>query len=76
MSEERPVPVAYPLRVAYYQRCPEWHLRSLPHIVDAAGVEICAMAQRRGHPGLYDQELDELAQQFVQAANTAWMNEY
>lgn len=76
MYEEKLPLVAYPLRVEYFQRCPEWHPRSLPRIVDANGKEICVMAQRPDHPGRYDQELDELAQQFVQAANTAWMAGY
>lgn len=58
-----------PWKVAYSRRCPEWHAKSLAHVVDADGETVCTLPQTVGHPGLYDAEADEIAHRIVVAVN-------
>lgn len=64
------MPFQLPLRVEYHRRCPEWHEKSSPYIVDAAGKLVVMMPQNVGHPGQYDEMADLGARMIVDSVNT------
>ena len=64
------VPFQLPLRVEYHRRCPEWHEKSSPYVVDAYGKLVVMMPQNVGHPGQYDEMADLGAQMIVDSVNT------
>lgn len=60
-----------PWRVDYQKMFEDWHEKSLPRIVDAAGATVIELPQNVGHPGLYDAKADETAQAIVAAMGEA-----
>jgi hypothetical protein len=60
-----------PWAVRYFRRCPEWHPKSCPFIVDSEGRTVVEMLQNVGHPGEYDPIADETAHRIVDLANRA-----
>ncbi len=64
------MPFQLPLRIEYHRRCPEWHEKSCPYIVDAAGKLVCRMPQHVYHPGQYDAMADLGAKMIVDGVNT------
>lgn len=57
--------LSLPFRVAYDRLCPEWDERSCPRIVDASGQTVLTPPQFVGHPGLYDEQADEICKAVV-----------
>lgn len=64
------MPFQLPLRVEYFRRCPEWHEKSSPYIVDATGKVVVMMPQNVWHPGEYDEMADLGAKMIVDGVNT------
>ena len=58
-----------PWKVRYWQRCEEWHPKSMPYIVDKDDRLICRMPQTVCHPGMYDELADNTAKEIVKAVN-------
>jgi hypothetical protein len=58
-----------PWRVEYWRRCPEWHEKSNPFIVDADDKTVVEMFQHVGHQGEYDLIADTMAHAIVDAMN-------
>jgi hypothetical protein len=58
-----------PWTVKYWRRCPEWHEKSSPYIVDANGAEVVCMPQNVGNPGEYDVVADETALRIIASVN-------
>lgn len=58
------------LVIKYYRRCPEWHERSSPYIVDEdTNRVVCRMECFVMHPGIYDEVACKYAEAIVNCVN-------